>query len=128
MSGYHTHAAATALLLAMLAVGCGGRATGARLRIDLRAGAFGPRTFTVRCSPARGSAPNPAAICAALAKHGYLLKAVRGQDHSCPAGPPVTHVAGTYRGHRVDATFSSCRYGQEQAAAEWSKLLHYGRR
>jgi hypothetical protein len=98
------------------------------LRVDLVSAVSVARTYTVRCDPAGGNAPAPAAVCAAIREQPRLLRAVRGLEHSCPGGTPVVFVTGFYHGRPVEASFSACSSGQESLSARWLGLLRYSGR
>jgi hypothetical protein len=83
---------------------------------------FGPVTYRLRCSPAAGSAPDPGAICAAIASRPALVLSGRGQDHSCPTTPSVD-VQGTYGGKPLSVAFSACVGGQGDLISRWLALL-----
>jgi hypothetical protein len=111
-------------LLALLVSGCGSSHPGARLLI-----ATGGRVYRLQCDPAGGTAPRPERICAELRRSPNLLVGGPAIDHSCPPAAYTTfRIAGTYRGHRVDAIFppSSCAWvpGQGDGAGEWTYLMH----
>ncbi|SRR6266508_2505042 len=86
-------------------------------------GAPGPSTrWTLRCGPAGGTHPHPAAACAALARHPEALKPVPPQA-VCSlvyGGPQVARVRGRYRGRAVDAKLNR-ENGCE--VARWSALV-----
>lgn len=112
-----------ALAIALLAASCGEHRPGTRLRLSVWDGQRG-RAYELRCDPARGTAPHPRLICAALRQHSNLLVGGPGLDHSCPSSP-VLRVTGTYRDFPVDASFSPCRWvpGQDGEGPGWSDLL-----
>jgi hypothetical protein len=83
---------------------------------------FGPVTYALRCSPPSGSAPDPQAICAAIASQPSLVLSGPGQDHSCPPTPSVD-VQGTYGGKPVSVEFSACLAGQGDLISRWLDLL-----
>jgi hypothetical protein len=112
--------------LAVIATGCGGSSSSTALRIDLTYGAFGSRSYVLRCSPAAGTVSKPSAVCAAIKTDKTLLVSHPGADHSCPYGPPRVHVIGRSGGQTVDAQFSVCTAGQEHSAARWNQLVGYG--
>jgi hypothetical protein len=115
------------VLAIAFAAGCGGgHPRSVSLTIRLVQGGFGPRSYTLSCLPPGGTAPGPAKICAAIRQRPSLLIAHRGAGHSCPYGPPVVVVSGSWAGRRVGAGFSVCTSGQENQAARWIQLLHYG--
>jgi len=116
----------------LLVSGCGSSSTSSpavagktRLRVDVVSVLSVARSDTVRCDPAGGSAPAPAAVCAAVREQPRLLRPVGGREHSCPAGTPVVFVAGMYAGLPVDASFSPCISGQEALSARWLGLVRY---
>lgn len=89
----------------------------------------GGRTYSVACNPARGTVPEPKAICRALGRWPELLVDGPGIWHSCPPSPvrKLIRVSGTYRGYPVHASFAdtTCGWvpGQDGALAEWSGLM-----
>jgi hypothetical protein len=83
---------------------------------------FGPVTYALGCSPATGSAPDPQAICAAIASRPALVLSGPGRDHSCPPTPSVD-VQGTYDGKPVNVSFSACLAGQDDLISRWLALL-----
>lgn len=114
---------AIAAILAGFAAGCGGAMPAASLRItysDLMD--FGPVTYALRCSPATGTAPDPKAICAAIAARSTLVLSGPGRDQSCPPTPSVD-VQGTYGGKPVSVSFSKCFAGQDDLISRWLALL-----
>jgi hypothetical protein len=114
------------LLLSSL-IGCGARNDHpSSLTVSLVHGAAGPRSYMLRCSPPRGTAPDPQGICAAIKHEPALLTSHPGMDHSCPYGPPAVVLASTWSGRPIHARFSVCTSGQEQGAATWIQLLRYG--
>jgi hypothetical protein len=79
-----------------------------------------PKHWTLRCDPAGGTHPNPAAACATLLKTSDPFASVP-KNIMCPmirVGTKTAKVEGTYFGKRVDKTFTpgGC------TAAEWAKL------
>jgi hypothetical protein len=109
--------------LACALVSCGGHGSNTRLRLTVWDGTSG-RTYTLRCDPADGTAPQPRRICAALHRHPNLLVGGPGVDHTCPLSDAL-RVAGTYRGYRIAASFSPCLWvpGQGGRGPTWSELL-----
>jgi len=83
-------------------------------------GSFG---FALSCDPARGTAPRPARICAAIRANPALLYSFPGPDHSCPPGLPSVSLNGIWNHKRLRSTFSECIGGQEQQDADWAALL-----
>lgn len=83
---------------------------------------FGPLTYGLRCSPPSGNAPDPKAICAAIASQPALVLSGPGQDHSCPPTPSVG-VHGTYGGKPLSVAFSACLGGQGDLISRWLALL-----
>ena len=83
-------------------------------------GSFG---YELRCGPADGTVPQPARICAAIARRPALLYSFPGPGHSCPPGAPTVSISGIWNGKPLRSTFSVCTGGQEQQAAEWAALL-----
>jgi hypothetical protein len=79
-----------------------------------------PKHWTLRCDPAGGTHPDPAAACAVLLKTSNPFASVP-KNIMCPmirVGTKTAKVEGTYFGKRVDKTFTpgGC------TAAEWAKL------
>jgi hypothetical protein len=112
--------------LVALVSGWGSSASSTQLRIDLTGGAFGPRSYTLRCLPTGGTFPRAEAACSAIASDEGLLVSHPGREHSCPFGPPRVHVTGRSDGRKVDARFSVCTSGQEGQAARWIEFADYG--
>jgi hypothetical protein len=114
-------------LAALVAAGCGSSPPSTKLRIEI-GNASSAGVYRLTCSPAGGTVRQARAICQALARNPSLLVGGGGLDHSCPASDvAVYRVSGSYRGHRVDATFGnqSCGWvpGQGDGYAEWASLL-----
>jgi hypothetical protein len=81
----------------------------------------GTHTWTLRCGPAGGTLPQPAAACTKLAKLRDPFAPVPA-DAVCSmiyGGPQVARVRGTYRGGTVRAVFNR-RNGCE--IARWKRL------
>ena len=119
------------MLMAALAIafaaGCGGgHSRSSSLTIRLVHGGFGPRSYTLSCRPPGGTAPGPVKICAAIKQQPSLLIAHRGVGHSCPYGPPLVVISGSWASRRIGVAFSVCTSGQENQAAKWIQLLQYG--
>ena len=79
-----------------------------------------PKHWTLRCVPAGGTHPDPAAACAALLKATAPFAPV-SKGAMCPmiiAGTKTATVSGTYFGQRVDTTFTEggCQL------ARWEKV------
>jgi hypothetical protein len=73
------------------------------------------RTFTLRCSPARGSIPQPAHACAVLRAHPSLVTSAS----NCPSNDTGTKtVVGVLNGRRVDVRFGGC----PRDRIAWDKL------
>ncbi len=120
-----------AALVLLLLAGCGG--SGGETRLTVEIGYVdpetlepAPETFEVRCDPPGGTAPNPAAVCAALDAHPAM---VRPPDvtSSCAGSvgiPPEIAVHGVADGEPVDVVFR-CHGPEERAEAEelWRALL-----
>jgi hypothetical protein len=83
-------------------------------------GSFG---YELRCGPAGGTVPDPARICAAIARDSALLYSFPGPGHSCPAGAATVSIAGSWNGKPLRSRFSVCTGGQEQQAGLWAGLL-----
>jgi hypothetical protein len=76
--------------------------------------------WTLRCDPAGGSHPDPAAACAVLLKAKAPF-AAPPKGIMCPmirVGTKTAIVEGTYFGRRVDTTFMPGGCGQ----AQWQKI------
>jgi hypothetical protein len=110
-------------MAAFVASSCGAHAPSTRLRAAVWDGQSG-RAYALRCDPAGGTAPHPQLICVALRRHPNLLVGGPGLDHPCPSSQAV-RVNGTYRGYRIDATFSPCVSvpGQSGRGLRWDELL-----
>jgi|SRR3990170_699035 len=79
-------------------------------------------TWTLRCSPARGTLPRPAVACRRLAASGVKLFAPLPKDIVCTeiyGGPQKARVVGTVAGARVWATFTRTN-GCE--IARWARI------
>jgi hypothetical protein len=110
------------LVLALWALGPGAAAPATSLTITARAGdATPPKTWTLRCAPARGSLPKPGRACARLARlaapfapvpRGVMCSQIYG-------GPQTARVRGVFRGRRVDASFSRTDGCQ---TARWNRV------
>jgi len=85
-------------------------------------GGGGRETWTLRCEPAGGTLPRPAAACRRLAAAGAKILAPVAGDTACTqiyGGPQEARVVGTLAGRRVSATFS-LRNGCE--ISRWNEL------
>jgi Subtilisin inhibitor-like len=79
------------------------------------------RHWTLHCSPAGGTLPRAADACTRLAKLGAPFAPVPS-GMMCTqiyGGPQVAHARGTFRGHKVGATFNR-RGGCE--IARWNRV------
>ena len=105
-----------AFLLAAVALGTGAAAQGSPasgtwLRVTYWEDSSNPTasgTWTLRCSPPRGSLPRPAVACRRLAAGGSKLFSPLPKDIVCTeiyGGPQRARVVGTVAGNRVWATF-----------------------
>jgi hypothetical protein len=89
-----------------LAAPAAGAASTTQLSITYWAGGQGtgtPPRWTLRCGPAGGSLPRPAAACAKLAAMSAPFAPLRS-DQICTeiyGGPQVAIVAGRYEGRRI---------------------------
>lgn len=83
-------------------------------------GSFG---YELRCDPAGGTVPDPARMCAAIARKPALLYSFPGPGHSCPFGNSYVSLAGEWNGKPLHSRFSVCTGGQEELAISWAKLL-----
>ena len=105
-------ALAAVAVVAAVAVGLARASTGASLTVvywpDGRTG-DGASRWTLRCAPAGGTHPSPAAACRKLAALGdAAFRPVPG-DAVCTqvfGGPQQALVAGTYRGRRIWTRFN----------------------
>ncbi len=90
------------------------------LDIKVTGGSGGTEHWTLRCDPAGGTHPNPAAACQVLVKAKNPFAPVpRGV--MCPmiiAGTRVAKVTGTYFGQHVDTTFTEVACQE----ARWAKI------
>ena len=99
-----------ASLIAALAVGASGSTGVTALRVVVwpeGPDQSGTRVWFLRCAPAGGTLPRPAAACRQLAAQARPFVPVP-KDTACTAifgGPQVARVTGTFRGGRVWATF-----------------------
>jgi hypothetical protein len=99
-----------------------GRGPG-RVRVVESGTTLGQFGFTLRCDPAGGTMPQPARICAAIARDSTLLYSFPGPDHSCPFGAPAVSLVGSWDGKPLRSSFSECVGGQEAQAGKWASLL-----
>ena len=79
-------------------------------------------TWTLGCSPPRGSVPQPARACRRLAPGGAKLFAPMAENVACTeiyGGPQKARVVGTVGGTRVWATFARAN-GCE--IARWNRI------
>ena len=103
--------AALAVLLVVLAAGCGGSAKLARTRLTLTAlnPNVGMAVFHLDCQPTGGDVSDPAAACAALAHNPKLVTSPT--PYTCLGGPwswfDVT-ISGRLAGTPVHEKFSTC--------------------
>ena len=103
-----------AIAAALVACGSGSAAKTAPAAISLTVtywpegpGNGGKKTWTVACSPARGTLARPAVACRKLATGGAKLFAAVPKNMMCTeiyGGPQVARVTGTVKGKRVLAT------------------------
>ena len=97
-----------ASLLAALSFSSGGASADLRIVVWPEGPDEGSaRVWRLRCSPAGGTLPRPAAACRQLAALDRPFAPVP-KDMACTAifgGPQVARVTGTFRGRRVWATF-----------------------
>ena len=82
-------------------------------------------TWTLRCTPPRGSLPRPVRACRKLARGGAALFAPLPPNIVCTeiyGGPQQARVTGVVRGKPVRATFSrvnGCEIGRWQRISPW---------
>jgi hypothetical protein len=116
------------LALVAAASACGGHSAATQLKIEMRDDT-GVHAYRLQCDPASGSAPDPRAICAQLARSPELL--VGGPAVEGPCGPGLQRpgfvsfrISGRYRGYAIDASFSmNCAVpGQKQGFTTWWAL------
>ena len=110
--------------LALLAGAAHARQSGTTaLRVAVRATPDAtPRVTTLRCEPARGTAPRPGVACRRLLAGGRALFAPTPRGMACTqiyGGPQVAVVTGSVGGRRVWATFRR-RDGCE--IARWNRV------
>ena len=111
-----------ALLAAMLA-GCGGHASSTRLRIEVADGT-GLRVYRLQCGPARGTARNPEAMCAALRRQPDMLSTP--SSIVCgPSGAPTERirVSGSSRGKPVRVEFADACIAGGDGVGAWIDVL-----
>lgn len=88
-------------------------------------GAGGRETWTLRCEPAGGALPRPAAACRRLAAAGAKIFAPVPGDTACTeiyGGPQEARVVGTLAGKRVSASFNlrnGCEISRWNALSPW---------
>ena len=94
--------------MAAILASCGSQGP-TRLAIDAGYGNKG-KTFHLRCSPAKGDVPDPAALCDTIGAHSGLMLWPR--NTSVCTGDPMTSKAvavhGVYRGKRVRMAVNEC--------------------
>lgn len=66
----------------------------------------GRAVFHLSCQPARGDVPNPAAACAAIARHPRLITHPR--PFECWGSDWDVTVSGRFDGHPIRRSFSTC--------------------
>jgi hypothetical protein len=79
------------------------------------------QTWTLRCDPAGGTHPDPAAACAELAKATDPFSPTP-LDRACTmiyGGAQTATITGTYRGHPVDASYER---GNGCEIARWDAI------
>ena len=82
-------------------------------------------TWTLGCSPPRGSVPQPARACRRLAPGGAKLFAPMAENVACTeiyGGPQKARVVGTVGGTRVWATFAranGCEFARWNRISPW---------
>jgi len=122
---------ALGLATAVLVVGASGAAAVSQsisLRVTYWADSAKPRSgvsWTLRCSPPRGSHPRPVVACRRLAAEGRTPFARPPQEIVCTktyGGPQKARVVGLVAGKRVWATFTrtdGCEIGRWQRISPW---------
>ena len=100
-----------------------GSDSGTTLRIAVRANPTAPaRITTLRCNPAGGTVPDPAAACRRLLAAGRAIFAPTPPGTACTmiyGGPQEAVVTGTLRGAKIWARFRR-RDGCE--IARWNRV------
>ena len=118
----------TAGALFACAVALAGTPPGTSLRVTYWEDSANPNasvTWTLRCSPPRGSLPRPAIACRRLASGGSKLFAPLPRDIVCTeiyGGPQKARVVGTVAGKRIWATFrraNGCEIGRWNRVSPW---------
>lgn len=121
-----SRAALVLVILAALSLAGGASAAGGttRLAIDVwphgRQNARGHRHYTLRCHPATGTVPRPAAACALLDRLESPF-APTPAGTVCPMinlGPAEAHVVGLVSGRRVDAWLNLVHCGPQR----WNRV------
>ena len=128
----HPRAVALATLaIPLLAAGCGASTAGPARATRLTVAVHGingsepwQTTWTLRCSPAGGTHPDPAAACSALAD---LLAHHTIPTPNCPHAPsaPWTTVRGVYRGRRISLKYAEACASSDRASLEAQALGAY---
>jgi hypothetical protein len=115
--------AALVLLLVLVSSASGARSTSLLIRVfpDGVPKKATARTWTLSCSPARGSLPNAAAACQKLLalKAPFALTPPKTACTQIYGGPEVAYVVGTFRGHPVERWFNR-KNGCE--IARWNRV------
>ena len=86
----------------------------AELRVELQNATFGTQTYTLTCSPAGGTMPNPPAVCSAIAAELALLVNPGELPLACTEATAV-HVGGTYNDTPVERRVYAVVPGPRQA-------------
>ena len=116
------------LAVTVVATASAGASATTQLRVTYWADSAAPTnsvTWTLRCSPARGSLPRPARACVRLAAGGAKLFAPLPKNIVCTeiyGGPQRARVVGTVNGRRIRATFTrrnGCEIDRWQRISPW---------
>jgi hypothetical protein len=110
------------IALAIVA-GCGSQASSTRLTIEV-ADSAGARVYRLQCEPAKGTARNPEAMCAALRRQPEMLSTPRSVVCG-PGGTPTERIRvdGSFHGKAVHAEFAdACSPGGDGVGA-WIDVL-----
>jgi hypothetical protein len=109
------------LLLCAAPAAAAGGGTALQIAVWPQGAEGAPHLWTLRCAPARGTLPHPGTACQRLSRlstpfapvpPGTMCTMIYG-------GPQRARVTGTFRGHRVHATFNRAN-GCE--VARWNRV------